>query len=230
MSLPYLSWVLVLLLCFAIVACREAFSEQQASGFSESSSKPQRSTVHLGKPSPDLGSVADGVYRNSAFGFSYKIPVGWVERTADMSPESHSGEPGKALVLLAIFERPPEAAGDTVNSAVMLAAESASSNPGLKTAADYFEPLTELATSKGFKIVNEPYEFPAGTRSLVRGDFSKELGKLTMYQSSLTMLLRGYALSFTFIAGSEDEVEELIESLSFAGTKPASPAKSRHPQ
>jgi hypothetical protein len=228
MSLPSLSWFLVLLLSFAI-ACRGAISEQRASSSSESSSRPQRPTVHLGRPSPDVGSVADGVYRNSAFGFSYKIPLGWVERTADMSAESQSAEPGKSLVLLAIFERPPEAAGDTVNSAVIIAAETASSNPGLKTAADYFEPLTEAATSKGFKVVNEPYEFSPGSHSRVRGDFRKELGKLTMYQSSLAMLLRGYALSFTFIGGSEDEVEELIESLSFAAAKPASPAKSRHP-
>jgi len=33
-------------------------------------------------------------------------------------------------------------------------------------------------------------------------------------------LQKGYAVSFTFIAGSEDEVSELIEKLSFATRKP----------
>jgi hypothetical protein len=76
-------------------------------------------------------------------------------------------------------------------------------------------PLTELTTGKAFKVTQEPYEFPVGSRKLVRGDFAKDLGKLTMYQSSLVMLHRGSVVSFTFIGGSEDEVEELIEKLAF---------------
>ena len=155
----------------------------------------------------------DGVYRNPFFGFSYKAPYGWVDRTQDMQ---QGGEPGKSMVLLAMFERPPEAAGDTVNSAVVIAAESVALYPGLKTTADYFAPLTELTTSKGFKVVNEPYEYSVGTKPLVRGDFSKEMGKLTMYQASLVALQKGYVLSFSFVAGSSEEVDQLIEKLVFA--------------
>jgi len=41
-----------------------------------------------------------------------------------------------------------------------------------------------------------------------------------MRQSTLVMLARGYAVSFTFIGGTEDEVEELMVGLSFgAGGK-----------
>ena len=43
-----------------------------------------------------------------------------------------------------------------------------------------------------------------------------------MRQTSLVMLEKGYAVSFTFIGGSEDEVNELIEKLSFAA-KPLTP-------
>ena len=160
----------------------------------------------------------DGVYRNPFFGFSYKAPYGWVDRTQDMQEVS---EPGKSMVLLAMFERPPEAAGDTVNSAVVIAAESVALYPGLKTATDYFAPLTELTTSKGFKVVNEPYEYSLGTKPLVRGDFSKEVGKLTMYQASLVALQKGYILSFSFVAGSSEEVDQLIEKLVFASPRAA---------
>jgi hypothetical protein len=41
-----------------------------------------------------------------------------------------------------------------------------------------------------------------------------------MYQTSLVTLEKGYAVSFTFIGGSEDEVNELIERLRFATRKP----------
>jgi hypothetical protein len=77
-------------------------------------------------------------------------------------------------------------------------------------------PLTELTTSKGFKVKQEPYHFSGGAQQLVRGDFAKDLGKLTMCQSSLVLLHKGSVVSFTFIGGSQDEVEELIEKLTFA--------------
>ena len=128
-----------------------------------------------------------------------------------MQPED--AETSKSRLLLAVFERPPEVTGDTVNSAVIIAAESAASYPGLKTPADYMGPLTELTTAKGFRVVQEPYEFSVGTKRLVRSDFSKELGKLSMHQSSLVAMQRGKVISFTFIGGSEDEVDELIEGL-----------------
>ena len=87
------------------------------------------------------------------FGFRYQIPYGWVDRTKEMQ---EGNEAGKAEVLLAVFERPPEATGDTVNSAVVIASESAASYPGLKKAEDYLGPLTELATAKGFKPEGDP--------------------------------------------------------------------------
>jgi hypothetical protein len=189
---------------------------QQSAG--ESSSKPKARPT----PAPtatviDRGAVSDGVYRNPPFGFSYKIPFGWVERTDQMQEDPN--DPSKTLVLLSVFERPPEATGDTINSAAVIAAEKTSSYSRLKTAADYFGPLTELATARGFKVDNEPYEFSVGTTQLVRGDFSKPRGSLTMHQTSLVMLEKGYAVSFTFIAGSEEDVNQLIEKMSF-GKKP----------
>ena len=114
-----------------------------------------------------------------------------------------------------------EATGDTVNSAVVIAAEHLSTYSGMKTAADYFGPLTEMATAKGFQAVEGPHEFAVGAMQLVRGDFSKSRGTLTMRQTSLVILEKGYEISFTFIGGSEDETNELIEKLSFASRKPA---------
>src|SRR5204863_1047310 len=161
----------------------------------QSSSKSSTKSSTSGKSSmADLGTVADSTYRNTFFGFSYRIPFGWVERTEDMRDDGYAG---KSLVLLAVFERPPEATANTVNSAVVMAAESVSSYPGLKTAADYFGPLTEVTLSKGFKVVNEPFDFSGGANQLVRGDFSKDMGTLTMHQSSAVVLKKGYVVSFT---------------------------------
>ena len=180
------------------------------------------------------------VYRNPTFAFRFKIPYGWVDRTNEMreqqapeKPDATTEKPdardnrskenasAKGEVLLAIFERPPDAIGDTINSAVVIVSESAAAFPGLKKAEDYIGPLTGLTTSKGFKVEGDPSVLEIDSRQLVCVDFSKPLNdKLTMRQSTLILLAKGRIVSFTFIAGSQDEVDELIERISFeAGRK-----------
>lgn len=167
------------------------------------------------------------LYRNPAFAFRFQIPYGWVDRTKEMQ---EGNEAGKAEVLLAVFERPPEATGDTINSAVVIASENAASYPGLKKAEDYLGPLTELATSKGFKAEGEPYALEVESRQLLRADFTKPLSgktssvetsndKLTMRQCTLVLLAKGQVVSFTFIAGSEDVLDDLMDGLHFGPAK-----------
>jgi hypothetical protein len=170
--------------------------------------KPAKPTAPAAKPSAD-----SQLYRNGTFGFRYRIPYGWVDRTKDLQ---EGNEPGKGQVLLAVFERPPQAAGDTINSAVLIVTESAASYPGLKSAEDYLGPLTELTASKGFKAEGNPSSIIIDSRTLVRADFTKVLNdKLTMHQSTLVRLEKGQIVSFTFLAGSEDDVSDWIAGLSF---------------
>jgi hypothetical protein len=194
------------------------------------------------KPSSACGPLNAQSFKCPKFGFTYQVPFGWVDRTEDMQKESQpddqghaesgeqakseTGKPttensGQSEVLLAAFERPPNAPGQTINSTVIIASESQSANPAIKTAADYFWSIADLAEQHGLKAENEPYEFAVGTKRLVRGDFQREVGKLTMWQSSLVMIEKGHFVWFTFIGGSEDEVEDLIGNLSFAtGVRP----------
>ena len=218
------------------------------------SSKPhslKERKVRIPNPEIDAGSVSNGVYRNRAFGFSYKIPPGWVLRTDEMNareeysdsgedntdhkgnvpPSSESATESRAAldrtagggcphkecgrVLLAAFSRPPEAAGEDVNSSILIAAESAAAYPGLKEAAQYLAPVEEVAKAEGLAVAHEPYEIAVGAKALAREDFKKDVGSRVMQQSTLVMLARGYAVSLTFIGGTEDEVEELVDGLKF---------------
>lgn len=194
--------------------------------FSAWSQAPPRSArKSVSSPhSPDPGSLSEGTYRSDSFGFTYQVPYGWVDRTRQMQDGADSE---KSMLLLAAFERPPEAAGDTINSAVIFTAESVAAYPGLKSAADYLGPLTELTTGKGFKAVDEPGVIVVSGRDLVRAAFSKPVGSLTMRQTSLVMLDKGYIVTFTFISGDEDEADELIEHLAF---RPARHRARRKPQ
>jgi hypothetical protein len=199
---------------FLLMVLAGVLHAQSPTSSSSTKAKPMSEPTHL--PAPDPGSIANGLYHNSFFGFDYKFRFGWVDRTTGVREDSSedSNDPKKSILLLAAFEHPPEVTSDTVNSAVVVAAEAVSSYPGLQNAEQYFGPVTELTKSKGFTVVNEPYEFRVGTAQLVRGDFSKPLGSLTMHQSTLVMIEKGFVVSFTFIAGSEDEMDQLIEGLS----------------
>src|SRR6201997_2347913 len=154
-----LGLALVLFVCAFLPAVVLA----QASGQSSSSS----SAKHVKKPAAgeDLlepGAVLSGVYRNKSLALACKIPDGWVLRTVEMNtreedrdaPDAKNPPQGAQAniedspagrVLLAAFSRPPEARGEDINSSILIAAESVSAYPGLKEAAQYFGPLTEVA-------------------------------------------------------------------------------------
>jgi hypothetical protein len=201
-------------------------------GAQSSSSRP-RAGKPVAESSLDPGSVSNGIYRNNSLGFTCKIPEGWVLRTDVMNAEQNqnagstnaAADPDKpvarnassagAKVLLAAFSRPPEAKGEEVNSSVLIAAEPVAAYPGLKEAAQYFGPLSEVAEAQGFQKDEDPYEVAIGAQTLVQGDFHKDVGTRVMRQSTLVMLSHGYAVSITMIAGSDDGVEDLIDGLDF---------------
>jgi hypothetical protein len=213
------TWLIALVGALLLWPAQPRAEQSPAPPSSSSLAGQRHATAAPDFPNAAAGSIAQNRYRNPYFGFSYEIPFGWVERTAEMQEDDSSNKAGSASagkLLLAIFERPPEVSGDGVNSAVIIAAESAKSYPGLKAAVDYFAPLEEVTTAKGFKVVNQPYEFSVGSKKVAREDFSKEVGKITVLQSSLVVLEKGYVVSFTFIDDSENEAEELVEDLSFA--------------
>ena len=138
--------------------------DKAAQDKNEADASSSRSNAHAKASPPKADAISNGVYHNSSFGFSYKLPFGWVDRTADMQDDS--AEAGKSRLLLAIFERPPAATGNTVNSAVVIAAEPLLA--GMKTAEEYLDSLAALATAKGFLAEGEPHAFSVVPAKLVR--------------------------------------------------------------
>lgn len=222
----------------AIIALPEHLPAQSSASSVKQVKKPAAQDSAL-----DPGAVTNNVYRNKTLALSCKIPDGWVLRTDELNARQEKKEEEKeagdneetkgaekkpaqpapasstgAKVLLAAFSRPPEARAQDVNSSILIAAESVASYPGLTEAAQYFFPLTEVAKAQGFTADEDPYAIAIGTTTLVRGDFHKDVGSRVMHQSTLAMLSHGYAISITVIGGTDDEVEDLIDGLTFAPT------------
>lgn len=226
MSRHFASTVFLLLAFTLLIPCAQSQQSQSPPSSSSSSATQHRKPPAQSEPQLDAGSIRKDLYRSATFGFTCKIPAGWVLRTEEMNAQEEGADAAGATaktnvskagkVLLAAFSRPPQAHGEDVNASILIAAESTAAYPGLKDAEQYFGPVSEIAKAQGFEVVSEPYEFAAGAKTIVREDFQKDVATRVMLQSTLVMMARGYAISFTFIGGTEDEVEELIAGLSFA--------------
>src|SRR5580700_1459694 len=74
-------------------------SPGQSSSNQSSSAQHARNAVPGAESRLDAGSVSNGVYRNPGFGFTCKIPVGWVLRTQEMNAQKNDDaetDPGQA--------------------------------------------------------------------------------------------------------------------------------------
>lgn len=233
MRLAFVFRCCFLLALLSLVCPAQNSKPADSSGTSSSRSKkaPKAPAKQSGL---DEGGVVGGFYRNKSLALSFKIPPGWVFRTEEMnardepdSPADNSksspqgtqratGEVG-GRVLLAAFSRPPEAKGADVNASIVIAAEPVSAYPGLTEAAQYLGPLREVAVAQGFSEDEDPYEIAIGPKTVVRSDFHKDVATRVMRQSTLIFLAKGYAVSITVIAGTDDEVEDLLDGVEFSG-------------
>jgi len=233
MSLDVLRCCFLLVLLSLVLPCAAQNSKPTDSTGSSSSRSKKTQKTPAKASGLDEGGVVGGFYRNKSLGLSFKIPPGWVLRTEEMNaPDEAEGKTdnakpspqgtqkageGGGRVLLAAFSRPPEAKGEDVNASIVIAAEPVSAYPGLTEAAQYLGPLTEVAVAQGFSEDEDPYEIVMGPKTLVRADFHKDVGTRVMRQSSLIFLAKAYAVSITVIGGTDDEVEELLDGVEFAG-------------
>lgn len=229
---------LVFLVVMSLAAPSSGQDSKQSDSSSSSSSRNKKTPkATAAEPGLDSGGVVGAFYRNKTLGLSCKIPPGWVLRTEEMNAREEGSGPGKdsesksspqgpqrsteegngGRVLLATFSRPPEAKGEDVNGSIVIAAEPVAAYPGLTEAVQYLGPLEEVAKAQGFLADEDPYEIAIGAKTLVREDFHKDVGTRVMHQSTLVFLAKGYAVSITVIGGTDDEVEELVDGVSFAG-------------
>jgi hypothetical protein len=173
----------------------------------------------------DPGAVENGVYRNPLLGFECSVPAGWVLQTAQMAnDQARAGN----VVLLSAFERAPHSAGAGVNSSIVIAAESQSSDPDVDTPLGYLVLLKEAAHQGGLELAEPPRETRVAQRMLWRADFASDPEAspgLSRYQISEVMLARGYFVSFTFIADTQQDAETLLSNLHFSMQRSARPQR-----
>lgn len=176
------------------------------SGQTSSPAKPNKAA----QGQPDEGTVADGIYSEKFFLLHYSIPQGWAVKT----PEMRQGLPAQenAVLLLSTFAKPTPAA-EEINPSVSISAESATSTQSAKTPEDYLESIAQVASARGFSVLNPPGEITLGGVTFLREDFQKQEGELTTYQATMVALRRGYILQITAISGDVEQLTPLLNRL-----------------
>src|SRR5271170_3305236 len=115
----------VLLIPVAVLLLVPASAAQQSapSTTSSTSSSAQhgRKAVPVAESRLDAGSVSKGVYRNPGFGFTCKLPAGWVLRTEEMNAREE-GDAGSTKEGRTTLDRTAEGGCPHTCGRVLLAA------------------------------------------------------------------------------------------------------------
>jgi len=176
----------------------------------ERSTKQETARKKKSQQLPDEGTLAGDVYTEKFFNLRYDLSQGWVVKTADM--RQGLSESDSAVLLLSAFGKAAPSAAE-VNPSVTITAESLALYPDVKTPEDYFDSLSQLVESKGFKVLNPPAELDLAGVTFLRGDFQKQEGDVTTYQATMVAFRKGYVLEITAISGDDEDLTPLLNRL-----------------
>jgi len=203
---------------------------------------------------PESGFVSNNIYTNEFFAFKYHFPkslsvqsgrTGDFLLNVDKAQDSKATAPSVAVLgflaskthqLLVLLERPFDTLVP-VNPGVTILAVDVSFAPGIQTGKDFntMQGRHRQEDHLGLMLIHEAQDCDFGGKDFSRMDFKSkgELGN-TEYESIVSTVVRGYALTFVVAAQTPDRLEALVETLNtlefgpVPAFPPGSPPGGRH--
>lgn len=199
---------------------------------------PQRNTTSTNAPPvtavrPESSSIADNVYTNDFFGFTYEFPKGWsiedeqtMKYVAELSKAAISGgDPTKKAVveeqwkrnhvLLAVHQH-PYGTPVPLNPAITVWATDESVAPGIQSGRDYLLALRMSLPQQrlDLKVIREPTDCTFDGKLFSRMDMALEAAnEKSSYLSHVAIVLNRFALDYMFTAETPDRLEALVQTL-----------------
>jgi protein TonB len=165
---------------------------------------------------PDYGVLNGRRYMNGYFGFSYRFPEGW-NGSALRYPAVGESK------MYPLFSANPQAASTSDVRYVSINADYLSPNTTVKAPKDFLEIAVNAQAGPGgeFEALHTDKRYLYGGKQFYRVDMKARPspGNPVFYQTLICTILRGYAITFSFMAANDDDMEDLVrsmESLSFA--------------
>ncbi|PYX89826.1 MAG: hypothetical protein DMG67_14180 [Acidobacteria bacterium] len=164
---------------------------------------------------PDYGLLNGRRYMNGYFGFSYRFPEGWTGSALKYPAVGESK-------MYPLFSANPQAASTSDVRYVSINADYLAPNTTIKAAKDFLEVAinAQAGPSGEFEALHTDKRYVFGGKQFYRVDMKAKPspGSPVFYQTLICTIQHGYAITFSFMAANNDDLEELVrtmESLSF---------------
>lgn len=197
---------------------------------------------------PDSGSVSNGVFHSTYFGFSYTYPPDWVvhgdatnQRLIELGKQRATAskvlsEPQADVALkhyyqlLTVYEHALGTPGIVYNPSLQVIAEDVRPMPGITSGREYLLLTSEMVKKMGCQVLqDEPVGVVISGHQFFRLDFKTPVKDVMVQQVMITTISKGFAVSFAFTVGPDQDLGELVrtmDSLKFNVARPQ-PAKRR---
>jgi hypothetical protein len=174
----------------------------------------QQSTKSSATPKPDEGTFVQNTYRNNFFGFSYSLPADWHKSTVSPAPLAAGS------YYLFIGDR--HTAHPLMNRVIVIA-DAESNYRSIHSAGEYVSKIIRTqVTHNSAEVLRETFPFVIGGSRFDRADYKMVQDGTTFYKSMVSTSRNGYWLSWNFVALSEQELEDVVNTvqhISFDGAK-----------
>lgn len=168
-------------------------------------------TTTSGVLNPENGTIINNLYRNEILGFSYPMPEGWYVSLDDNHGSQVTGKylQGGGLLLLMADQH----TGGPFRNRLLIIADSATKYHGLSVEA-YVDKVVRAQTNKlGMQLIRDVFAVDLAGRHFYRADYDENFGGGATRKTFICTELNGYLLSWTFVTGSEEDLEAAVSSL-----------------
>lgn len=159
-----------------------------------------------GQHGPESGRFVDGVYTNEYFGFSYPLGGSWFVNDL-LKKVEHPG----TVLLLGVDRH----AGKPLRERIVVLADKANGyHPPLASVSEYVSKLAHSQTQvQRRELLRDAYAVDCGGRRCYRADYKENYSGGSVYRSFVATELRGFLLSWTFVANSQENLDLMVDSL-----------------
>lgn len=159
---------------------------------------------------PDTGGISHGIYTNDFFGFSYPLPDGWYANT-ELRETARLPE-GSLLLLVA-----DQHTGRLLRNRLLVIADDESRYLRYHRApnvSDYVAKMVHAQIDKeGKALAQNAVAVEMSGKHFFRADYKEPSDIAILYKAFVCMDTKGYFLSWTFVADSQERLDLLVNSL-----------------
>jgi TonB family protein len=162
-------------------------------------------------PGPENGTIVSNTYANEFLGFWFPIPDGWQVNRESVGTE-REGEakltPGGGLELVVLDQH---TAGPFRNRIVLSALDATGMSV---TTQEYVSKFVGAQVKhEGRELVRDATDVELGGKHFFRADYKQPFPGGARSEAFVCTKLSGYFIGWTFVAGSPQELESLVNSL-----------------